>query len=110
MINKVKKICTIKNVRCDCIDGKEIIEKEWFKYKKQKAILIDVRSEQEFKEGHIKDAISIPYYEIKRRIADEIKDKNKMILVYCNTGSRSKKAEDILKQLRYTNVKTLFNK
>ncbi len=102
-----KCIDKCKEMRCSCIEDKELIEREWNKYKKQKAILIDVRSEQEFSEEHIKGAISIPYYELPRRAKQELIDKNKKIILYCNTGVRSKKAENILRKMSYKNVSSI---
>ena len=90
--------------RCECIEDKKLIEKEWEKYKNSNAILIDVRSTQEYKEGHIAGAISIPYYEIWKKASHQIKDRNTKIIIYCNTGSRAKKAEKILRKLGYINI------
>lgn len=75
-------------------------------YKKYNAMLIDVRTPEEFKEGHIKGAINIPVYEFDN-IKNEIIDKNKVILLYCKTGKRSKMGKEILTQSGYKNVYTL---
>ena len=71
----------------------------------EKHILLDVRTEEEFKERHIPKAIVISHDEIKERAERELTDKNALILVYCRSGSRSKKATDTLLALGYTNVK-----
>ena len=68
-------------------------------------IIIDARTEDEFAEGHIKNAILIPEYEIKDRAEKELPDKEQLILVYCRSGRRSKIASDELVKLGYTNVK-----
>lgn len=62
-------------------------------------IVIDVRTEEEYNSGHVKDSINIPYNEIDENI--EI-DKDKIILVYCKSGARSKIAYDKLSDLDYT--------
>lgn len=67
--------------------------------------LVDARTEEEFAEGHIKDAILIPEYEIAQRAETELPDKDKLILVYCRSGRRSKIASEELVKLGYTNVK-----
>ncbi len=105
MFEKTKRVFAKTFFRCDCIEGRKIIEEEWKKYKANNAILIDVRSPQEFKEGHIKGAISIPYYDLYNSAKEVLKEKNQTIIVYCNTGSRSSKAVRILKRQGYTNVK-----
>lgn len=71
----------------------------------KECVIIDARTEEEFNEGHIKDAILIPEYEIEDRAEKEISDKNALILVYCRSGRRSKIASEELVNLGYTNVK-----
>ena len=68
-------------------------------------VIIDARTEEEFAEGHIKNAILIPEYEIANRAEKELPDKEQVILVYCRSGRRSKIASDELVKLGYTNVK-----
>ena len=68
-------------------------------------VIIDARTEEEFAEGHIENAILIPEYEIKDRAEKELPDKEQQILVYCRSGRRSKIASEELVKLGYTNVK-----
>ena len=68
-------------------------------------VIIDARTEEEFNEGHIENAILIPEYEISDRAEDEIPEKDTLILVYCRSGRRSKIAAQALVALGYTNVK-----
>ena len=68
-------------------------------------IIIDARTEEEFAEGHIENAILIPEYEIAERAEKELTDKEQLILVYCRSGRRSKIASEELVNLGYTNVK-----
>ena len=68
-------------------------------------IIIDARTDEEFKEGHISGAIMIPEYEIAERAEKELPDKDALILVYCRSGRRSKIASEELVKLGYTNVK-----
>ena len=76
-------------------------------YKRENAILIDVRTSEEYREKHIDEAINIPLYEIDN-LKNEIIDKDKAILLYCKTGKRSKAAKEMLMQNGYRNVYT-FN-
>ena len=76
-------------------------------YKRENAILIDVRMPDEYREKHIEGAINIPIYEIDN-LKNEIIDKDKVILLYCKTGKRSKIVKEILMQNGYRNVYT-FN-
>ncbi len=68
-------------------------------------VIIDARTEEEFAEGHIENAILIPEYEIKDRAPKELSDKEQLILVYCRSGRRSKIASEELVKLGYNNVK-----
>ncbi len=68
-------------------------------------IILDVREQNEFDEGHIPDAILIPYTEIENKAEDMLPDKNAQILVYCRSGRRSKIAAEGLIKLGYTNIK-----
>lgn len=64
---------------------------------KEKFLVIDVRSADEYNAGHLKHAINIPLDEIQNRL-DELKGyKDKDIILYCNTGNRSGKALELLK-------------
>jgi rhodanese-related sulfurtransferase len=68
-------------------------------------IILDTREQDEFEEGHIPGAILIPYTEIENRAKEMLPDKDKLILVYCRSGRRSKIAAESLAKLGYTNVK-----
>lgn len=68
-------------------------------------IILDTREQDEFNEGHIPNAILIPYTEIENKAEEMLPDKNKLILVYCRSGRRSKIAAENLVKLGYTNVK-----
>lgn len=72
---------------------------------KKDYVIIDARTEDEFAEGHIENAIMIPEYEISTRAEKELPDKEQLILVYCRSGRRSKIASGELVKLGYTNVK-----
>ena len=67
--------------------------------------VLDVRTPEEFSQGHIPDAILIPDYELAKRAEKELPDKNALILVYCRSGNRSRQAANTLLKLGYTNVK-----
>jgi len=68
-------------------------------------IILDAREQDEFNGGHIPSAILIPYTEIENMAEKMITDKDKLILVYCRSGRRSKIAAESLAKLGYTNVK-----
>ncbi len=68
-------------------------------------MILDVRSQSEYDEGHIPGAILIPNTEIEERAEESLPDKDQLILVYCRSGRRSKMAAEILAELGYTNVR-----
>ncbi|MDO5557426.1 MAG: rhodanese-like domain-containing protein [Clostridia bacterium] len=67
-------------------------------------VIIDVRSNQEYREGHVSKSINIPLYELERNINKVIPNLQTEILVYCKSGARSKKAVEKLKKKGYTNI------
>lgn len=80
-------------------DAKKIMDSD------EDYILLDVREQDEFDEGHIPGAILIPYTEIDNRAEEMLTDKDKQILVYCRSGRRSKIASESLAKLGYTSIK-----
>ena len=68
-------------------------------------IILDTREQYEYDEGHIAGAMLIPYTEIENKAEEMLPDKDKLILVYCRSGRRSKIAAESLAKLGYTNVK-----
>lgn len=67
-------------------------------------VILDVRTPEEFAEGHIEGAILIPDYEIGEKAESILTDKDQLILVYCRSGRRSKNAANELATLGYTNI------
>ena len=67
-------------------------------------IILDVRTEEEYEEKHIPGAICIPNETIGTEEIEALPDKNRLIMVYCRSGNRSKKAAEKLVKLGYTNI------
>ena len=67
-------------------------------------IILDVRTQEEYDEGHIPGAIVISHEEIEEKAEDVLTDKDQLILVYCRSGRRSKIAAEALAELGYTNI------
>ena len=62
-------------------------------------IIVDVRTLEEYTEGHLKNAINLPYDQIDNSI---LLEKDKKILVYCKSGRRSSIAKETLERLGYS--------
>lgn len=107
MLENIKRILSKKLNRS--IDKTDIDMNQLEKMVSKGAVLVDVRSPQEYKEGHIRGAILIPEYELLSKIKRELPDKDKTIIVYCASGARSKKAQEQLKKIGYYNVYNLYN-
>ena len=75
---------------------------------KSGAEIIDVRSRAEYNEGHLNGAINIPEYELKSSFKKLNIDRDKVIVVYCISGYRSKRAYMKLKKMGYNSVYNLY--
>lgn len=72
--------------------------------KNKNAVLVDVRSEAEYRSCRIPGAILLPDYNLSRKAEAVLKDKDAHIIVYCQGGSRSRSACRLLSSMGYTNV------
>ena len=100
---------------CACTDTEENKEAVYMNITAEEAkkimdteseyVILDVRTEEEFAQGHIPGAILIPDYEIREEAENSLPDKDALILVYCRSGRRSKNAAETLAELGYTNIR-----
>jgi rhodanese-related sulfurtransferase len=67
-------------------------------------VILDVRTQEEFDQGHIPGAINVPNETIGTDEIPQLPTKNQLILVYCRSGRRSKEAAEKLVKLGYTNI------
>ena len=67
-------------------------------------IVLDVRSVQEFKEGHLLGAMNIPLGDLKNKANLLIPNHGQAIITYCQWGGRSEKAANVLRRMGYTNI------
>ena len=67
-------------------------------------IILDVRTIDEYNEGHIPNAICVPNETIKNDIVNKLPNKEQLILIYCRSGNRSSQAASKLAKLGYTNL------
>jgi len=67
-------------------------------------VILDVRTQEEFDEGHIINAVLLPDFDISELAADVLPDKNQTILVHCRSGKRSESASRELINMGYTRV------
>ena len=70
----------------------------------QKVIVVDVRTLEEYNEGYIPNAISVPLETIENEAESKLTNKDALILVYCRSGRRSREAALKLIEKGYTNV------
>ena len=67
-------------------------------------IILDVRTWQEYRSGHIPEALCIPNEDIDETVVETLNDKEQVIFVYCRSGNRSKQAAEKLANMGYTNI------
>ena len=80
-------------------EAKQIMDSE------EDYIILDVRTQDEYDQGHIPGAIVISHDEIVEKAEEVLTDKDQLILIYCRSGRRSKLAAEALVELGYTNIK-----
>nr|WP_226883503.1 rhodanese-like domain-containing protein [Neisseria yangbaofengii] len=71
---------------------------------KAKGLWVDVRTPEEFSQGHLRNAVNIPANEITVKIKQASPDKNAPVNLYCRSGRRAEAALEALKKEGYTNV------
>jgi adenylyltransferase/sulfurtransferase len=73
----------------------------------QKPVLLDVREREEFRQGYVPGAVSIPRGFLEMRIEEAVPEKGTPVVAYCGSGTRSLLAGRIMKELGYTNVTSM---
>lgn len=68
-------------------------------------VILDVRTQEEYAEGHIPGAVLLPLDDVAAGAQTVLPDKDQLILVYCRSGRRSKLAAEELVKLGYTNIR-----
>ena len=89
----------VEYVNITAEEAKQIMDSE------EGYIILDVRTQEEYDQGHIPGAIVISHEEIAEKAEEALTDKDQLILVYCRSGRRSKLAAEALVELGYTNIK-----
>ncbi len=74
---------------------------------KHGAMLIDVRSAAEYIAGHLPNAVNMPLSEIRELVPRKVKDKERVLLLHCQSGMRSGAARRQLRAMGYTNAHNL---
>ena len=70
---------------------------------KENAVLLDVRTPQEYREGHIPGSQNVPLQQLDK-VEEVTENKDTVLYVYCRSGARSRQAVSLLKHMGYTNV------
>ena len=70
------------------------------------AILVDVRTPQEYREGHIPGSANVPLQTIDK-VTSIAENKDTVLYVYCYSGARSRQATAMLQHMGYTNVQNI---
>ncbi len=81
----------------------EVITSEEAKIMMDKSlgVIVDVRTPEEFNEGHIENAINLPVDEIEDRALEVLPNKKETYLLYCRSGNRSAQGAKILENMGY---------
>lgn len=80
------------------------IEEAYRRIKSGNILLIDVRTEMEYKTLRIKGSVNVPLDRLQVEITNMVSNKEENIMLYCATGSRVRRAAQILWSLGYNNI------
>ena len=67
------------------------------------AVLLDVRSPQEYREGHVPGSQNVPLQQLDK-VEEVTENKDTVLYVYCRSGARSRQAVSLLQAMGYTNI------
>lgn len=95
--NEVSAVKTAEYHKISAEEAKKMMDE-------QEVVIVDVRTEAEYAEGHIAGAVLVPNETIGEEAPAELPDKDAVLLVYCRSGNRSKTAANKLLKLGYQNV------
>ena len=70
----------------------------------QDAVVIDVRTLQEWESGHVETAIFLPVSKLSESIESVVPDKSQQVILYCKSGVRARRMLNLMEDLGYENV------
>ena len=103
MLERIKKIFyrSMSNKEITYDQAKKMLTQN------QNVILLDVRSKQEYEEGHLSGSVPLCLYDICKQANQILPNKEQTIITYCSSGNRSKEAQERLESMGYENVYSL---
>ena len=82
-------------------EAKKLIKQNYFD------VILDVRDEDEWNEGHHLSATHIPLDKVKKNFHSKYPDRDIKVLIYCRSGMRAGSAKEILESQEYSNISVL---
>ncbi|HTB98273.1 MAG TPA: rhodanese-like domain-containing protein [Terracidiphilus sp.] len=82
----------------------QVSMKEASDYVRRGAMIIDVRTPEEYRAKHLSQSFNMPVDEVESLLPNKVRDKERIILVHCQSGLRSRKAKEQLTRIGYKNV------
>ncbi len=89
---------------CSQVGDNSSTEKQAWELIDQGALLLDVRTPEEYQQGHLYNALLIPHDQLASRVSELGEDKSRTIVLYCRSGGRAGKAEAVLREHGFTDV------
>ena len=101
--NRFQKLVADAKQRITEVSAQEAYEQA----QRREAVLIDVREDAEFHQGHARGAKHLSKGVIEVEIEEQVADPNQVIIAYCGGGGRSALVADNLQKMGYTNVRSM---
>jgi len=96
--------CADSTDATDAAEVKEIAQQELLSSPPADALILDVRTRDEFDGGHVPGALNIPHDELSARLSELDSESDRAVVVYCKSGRRAGMASSVLLGAGYTNV------
>ena len=88
-------------------DWVDVSQQDVLKAENKDWLIIDVRSAEEFADGHVPGAINIAHTEIAEQLPSIIAHQNKPVVLYCRSGYRARKAANVLSENNFSDIRHL---
>lgn len=90
--------------RTEHVEVRQLSQQEFLSSAPTGALILDVRSQGEYRSGHVPKAVNIPHDELEFRLAELSSELDRPVILYCKSGRRAGMAASVLLEAGHTNI------